>query len=63
MANPRQWSIAKDLSMSSKLVEYLERRIKQLRAEHVSDEQIVERLSAVADSKKQLRQLIARLAA
>jgi hypothetical protein len=49
--------------MSDKLEEYLERRIKQLRSEHLSDDQIVERLSAVAESKKQLRQLIAKLAA
>ena len=49
--------------MSSKLEQYLERRIKELRAEHISDEQIVERLGAVAESKKQLRQLIAKVAA
>jgi hypothetical protein len=49
--------------MSSKLVEYLERRIQQLRAEHFNDEEIVEPLSGVADSKKQLKQLIDKYAA
>jgi hypothetical protein len=44
--------------MTDKIEAYLVRRIRQLRAEGFADHQIIERLVAVAPSKRQLTELI-----